>query len=272
MKGTNTMNQRNAFSSENTLHLNVAGHSEVGRLLEHNEDAFALYNVSDPDLAEHLGKLYLLADGTGRHATGETASRFAIETIPAVYYHQSEGVSPLTRLQQAFITADTRIHEFAVFHQEHAEMSTTCTAVVIRGTRSWIAHVGDSRAYLVRTSPQARPTIIRLTTDHSKVATQVRAGDLSPEQMRRSPVDRDILLRALGGYNPYPDFTMHTVRAGDAIVLCSDGLWSTVTEEQVARIVCSMTPQQASEELIRLANEVGGEENSSVLIVSFSEG
>jgi hypothetical protein len=68
MKGTNTLNQRNAFSSENTLHLNVAGHSEVRRLLEHNEDAFALYNVSDPDLAEHLGKLYLLADGTGRHA------------------------------------------------------------------------------------------------------------------------------------------------------------------------------------------------------------
>jgi len=273
MKGRNTMNQHNAFSNGDTLHLSVAGHSEIGRLLEQNEDAFALYDVSDSDLAEHLGRLYLLADGAGSNATGETASHIAIETIPAVYYHQSEGDSPLGRLQQAFIAADTRIREVASLHQEHAEMATTCTAVVIRGTRVWIAHVGDSRAYLVRAASQPRPTITRLTTDHSMVAAQVRAGDLSPEQMRHSPVDRDILLRALGGskkHNPFPDFVMYQVRPGDVLVLCSDGLWSAITAEQIAHVVCAKPPQQASEELVRLANETGGDENISVIIVSFS--
>ncbi len=125
------MNQHNAFSKGYALHLRVAGHSETGRLLEHNADAFALYDLSDPRQAEQLGRLYLLADGTGSRATGEVASRIAIETIPAVYYHQGEGDSPLVRLQHAFRAADTRIREFALLHQGHAEMATTCTAVVV---------------------------------------------------------------------------------------------------------------------------------------------
>ncbi len=266
------MNQHNAYSKGHALHLRVAGYSETGRLRDHNADAFALYDLSDLRQAEQLGRLYLLADGTGSHATGEVASRIAIETIPAVYYHQSEGDSPLVRLQQAFIAADTRIREFASLHQEHAEMATTCTAVVVRGTRIWIAHIGDSRAYLVHASARSRPTIARLTTDHSIVAGMVRAGELSPEQLRHSP-GRDIFLRALGKSeenNPYPDFTMNEVRAGDALVLCSDGLWSAVTEDQVAHVVCTMPPQQAGEELVRLANEAEGDENISIIILSFS--
>jgi serine/threonine protein phosphatase PrpC len=274
MKGRNTMKQHNAFSKGRALHLSVAGHSETGRLLVRNADAFALYDLSDERQAEQLGRLYLLADGTGSHTTGQTASRIAIETIPAVYYQQSESDSPLVRLQQAFMAADTRIREFARLHQGQTEVATTCTAVVVRGTHIWIAHIGDSRAYLVRASSQPHPTITRLTTDHSRVAAQVRAGDLSPEQMRDSPADRDILLRALGKSeenNPYPDFIMYKVRAGDALVLCSDGLWSALREEQIAHIVCIRPPQEATEELVRLANEAEGDENISVIIVSFSE-
>ncbi len=185
---------------------------------------------------------------------------------------RAEGDSPLVRLQQAFFAAHMRICEFAALHPEYAEMATTCTAVVVRGTRIWIAHIGDSRAYLVRASTRSRPTIARLTTDHSMVAGMVRAGELSPEQMRYSP-GRDVFLRALGKSeenNPYPDFTMHEVRAGDALVLCSDGLWSAVTEDQIAYEVCTMPPQQACEELVRLANETGGDENISIIILSFS--
>lgn len=256
------------------LYLSVAGHSEIGRLPEQNEDAFALYDVSDAHLVEHLGRLYLLADGTGSNVTGETASHIAVGTIPAVYYHESEGDSLLGRLQQAFLAADTRIREVASLQQEHVEMVTTCTAVVIKGRRIWLAHVGDSRAYLVHTAAQPSPTITRLTTDHSMVAAQVRAGELSPEQMRNSPIERDILLRTLGGnkkHNPFPDFIMYQVRSGDVLVLCSDGLWSAITEEQIAHTISSRSPQQASEELVRLANETGGDENISIIIVSFSE-
>ncbi len=267
------MNQQNPFPHKPPLHLSVAGHSEIGRLLERNADALALYDLSDVDQAERWGRLYLLADGIGSHPGGEIASRIAVETIPATYYHRSNGDSPLGRLQQAFFAAHTRIHEFAAQHPEYTGMATTCTAVVIKGTRLWIAHVGDSRAYLIRASSRSRPTITRLTTDHSMVAAQVRAGDLSPEQMRVSPADRDILLRALGGSEenrPYPDFTMQEVRAGDALILCSDGLWSAVTEEQIARIVSSMPAQQACEALVRLADEAAGDENISVVILSSS--
>jgi PPM family protein phosphatase len=267
------MNQHNTFSYEPPLHLSVAGHSETGRLLEGNADAFALFDLAEASQAERGGRLYLLADGIGSHPGGEIASRIAVETIPATYYHRSEGDSPLGRLQQAFLAAHTRIHEFTAQHPEYTGMATTCTAVVIRGTRIWIAHVGDSRAYLIRASSRPRPTIMRLTTDHSLVAAQVRAGDLTPDQMRHSPADRDILLRALGGSeenHPYPDFTMHEVRAGDVLMLCSDGLWSAATEEQIARIVSSMPAQQACEALVRLADEAAGDENISVVMLSFS--
>jgi PPM family protein phosphatase len=272
MKGRNTMNQHNTLSKGPAMRLSVAGHSETGRLLERNADALVLYNLSDSQQAKRFGSLYLLADGTGNHAAGELASRIAVETIPAIYYQQSNSDSPLVRLQRAFNAAHTSICEFATNHPEYAEMATTCTAVVIWGTRFWTAHIGDSRAYLVRASSWSRPTITRLTTDHSAVAGMVRAGELSPEQARHSP-DRDIFLRALGKSeenNPFPDFTMRDARPGDVLVLCSDGLWSALTEEQIAHIVSTMPLQQASEELVQLANEAGGDENISVIILSFS--
>jgi serine/threonine protein phosphatase PrpC len=268
------MNQHTAFSNESTLYLHVAGQSETGRLLERNADAFAFYDLSDPRQTERLGRLYVLADGTGDDEAGEIASRIAVETIPAVYYDQGENDSPLARLQQAFFAAHTRIRAFAALHREYGVIAASCTAIVVKGMWVWTAHVGDSRAYLVRASSRSHPTITRLTTDHSMVAAQVRAGELSPGQMRYSPVDRDILLRALGESKedfPLPDFTMHKVRVGDVLVLCSDGLWSAVTEEQIAHIVCTLPMQQASEALVRLANEAGGDENISVLILSFSK-
>jgi PPM family protein phosphatase len=271
MKGRNTMNQHNTLSKRPAMYLSVAGHSETGRLRDHNADAFALYDLSDLQQAEQLGRLYLLADGTGNHAAGELASRLAVETIPAIYYQQGDSDSPLVRLQQAFIAAHAHIQEFAITHPEYAEMATTCTAVVIRGTRLWTAHIGESRAYLVRAS--SRPTITRLTTDHSMAASQVRAGELSPEQARHAP-GRDIFLRALGKseeHNPFPDFTMREVRAGDVLVLCSDGLWSALSEEQLAHIVSTIPAQQACEELVQLANEAAGDENISVIILSFSQ-
>jgi PPM family protein phosphatase len=266
------MNQHNTLSKVPALHLSVAGHSETGRLLERNADALVLHDLSDAQQAERFGNLYVLADGIGNHAAGEFASRIAVETISASYYQQGDGDSPLVRLQHAFNAAHTRIREYATLHPEYSDMATTCTAVVIRGTRLWTAHIGDSRAYLVRVSPLSRPIITRLTTDHSLAAGMVRAGELSPEQAHHSP-GRDIFLRALGKSeenNPFPDFTMRDVRPDDVLVLCSDGLWRAVTEERLAHIVTTMPSQQACEKLVRLANEASGEENISVIILSFS--
>lgn len=267
------MNQHATTSSEHPLHIRVAGCSEMGRLLKQNEDAFALYEVSEPDQAERLGKLYVLADGMGQHDTGGTASRLAIETIPEVYYHQSKGDSPLGRLQQAFLAAHQRIREFAALHPVHAGIATTCTAVVVRERRLWIGHIGDSRAYLVHLSDRSRPTIERLTTDHSQVAAWVRAGELAPELMRRSPYHRDIQLRALGQSEenlPLPDFILRDIRPDDALVLCSDGLWGALSEEQIVHTMSNRPIQQACYELVQQANAVAGDEDISVVILSFS--
>jgi PPM family protein phosphatase len=266
------MNQHNTLSKEPILHLSVAGHSETGRFRERNADALVLHDVSDVQQAVRLGSLYVLADGTGNHVAGELASRIAVETIPAAYYQQGDGDSPLVRLQQAFNAAHTRIQEYATQHPAYSEMATTCTAVVIRGTRLWTAHIGDSRAYLVRASLRSGPIITRLTTDHSVAAGMLRAGELSPEQARYSP-GRDVFLRALGKSeenNPFPDFTMREVHLGDVLVLCSDGLWRALAEEQIAHVVSTMPSQQACENLVRLANEASGYENISVILLSCS--
>jgi serine/threonine protein phosphatase PrpC len=268
------MQQHTTSSYQSPFRLRVASCSATGPLCSQNEDALALYDLSVPGQAAQLGKLYVLADGTGSHTTGETASRIAIKTIPAVYYDQSQSASLLGRLQEAFFAAHDSIRAFVARHPECPEMATTCTVVVVKEMRLWIAHSGDSRAYLVHPSSQPHPVIERLTTDHSKVATLVRNGHLAPEQMRASPEDRDVMLRALGHseeHNASPDFIIHDVCPGDTLMLCSDGLWSALTEELIAYVVRTRSPQQACDALVRLANEVRGDENVSVLILSFSE-
>jgi len=153
-------------------------------------------------------------------------------------------------------------------------MITTCIAAVVKGAHLLIAHVGDSRAYLIRPLSASPPTITRLTTDHSMVTELARAGVISPEQMHSSP-SRHIILRALGGReqnSPNPDITTCVVQAGDTILLCCDGLWSMLTEEQIALVVGQMPPEVACAELIRLANEAGGEDNISAVVLSFMKG
>lgn len=263
-------NQQDTQIDVYTPHLSVAGYSETGRLLAWNEDAFALYDKLNSQWVKQFGRLYLLADGVGGSPENQTASRIAIETIPAVYYAQQEYDSPLVRLQQAFLTAHTRIREYAD-EEGYAKLETTCTAVVVKETQFWIAHVGDSRAYLVQPSSASIPPITRLTMDHSLAAAQVRAGDLTPAQIRLSP-ERDTFLRTLGGReyeSPYPDFIIHDIHEGDTLVLCSDGLWSALTEEQIAHYVGTLPTQQACETLVQLANAAEGDENISIIVISF---
>ncbi|GAC1403632.1 MAG: hypothetical protein NVSMB49_21300 [Ktedonobacteraceae bacterium] len=265
-----TMNQHGS-SNEQTFHIHVASSAETGRFLEHNDDAFVLYDLSNPEKAVKLGKLYVLADGNGEY--GAEASSIAVETIPTAYYNQSESDSPLLRLQQAFYAANSRIHKLSITHQQEADMSASCTAVVVRGECLWIGHIGDSRAYLVHPATREQPAIERLTTDHSRVAAQVRSGDLPPEHMRLSSNDRDVLLKALGkseDENASPDIIIQGIHSGDVLVLCSDGLWSVLSQERLARVVREYPPQQACDELVRLANEIGGDENISVVLLSFS--
>lgn len=290
------MQQQNPSSLGTRLRVNAASCSDTGRVREQNEDAILLCEPADPITSAQLGWLYLLADGAGGHAAGEVASRLAVETIASAYYKQTaihpaverepQNQSliqhlhgplqdldiPLQYLQQAFSAAHVHIREVATAREEYAGMITTCIAAVVKGTQLLVAHVGDSRAYLIHPSSGSVPAITRLTTDHSMVAELVRAGIISPQQMHTSS-SRHIILRALGENKqagPYPDIVTCIVQAGDRLVLCCDGLWSMLAEPQIASIVSKNTPQVACDELIRLANEAGGEDNISVIILSFT--
>jgi serine/threonine protein phosphatase PrpC len=290
------MKQQNFSSGGPQLHVSVAGRSESGQVRERNEDAIARCEPADQLLSAQFGWLYLLADGVGGYTGGEIASRLAVETIAAAYYtasapahHVAESAfqpqemvmhlngqlaalaAPIRQLKRAFDAAHTRIREVARLKQEFADMLTTCIAAVVKGNQLLIAHVGDCRAYLLRPSSTSGPSITRLTTDHSLLTALEGAGLISPKEMHSSPA-RHKLLRALGEEKPEkasPDMTTCLVQTGDRLLLCSDGLWSELPEQQMAMIVSQNTPPEACIELIRLANEAGGEDNISAVVLSF---
>jgi serine/threonine protein phosphatase PrpC len=291
------MDQKDSSRRGMQLHVSAASCSDRGRVRKHNEDAIALCEPPDQMKLSQLGRLYLLADGAGGHAAGEVASQVAVETIAATYYdhmtstHSAESMLqtqgevsppqvlpsdlalPARKIQQAFFAAHARIRDLAADHREYSGMATTCVAAIVKDTQLLVAHLGDSRAYLIRPSPASLPTITRLTTDHSMVTALVQAGVLTPEQMQTSP-SRHIILRGLGGNNqddPDPDITTCMLQAGDYLILCCDGLWSLLSEDEVATVVSNNSPQGACQELVRLANEAGGEDNISVIVLSFGQ-
>lgn len=280
------------------LSVSAASCSDIGRVRVQNEDAIVLCEPSDPLLLAQLGKLYLLADGAGGHAAGEVASKTAVDTIAAAYYRlrtadDKSDVAPYIQgeikhlngslydlelpgkqLIHSFRTAHQKIRQLAAQRQDYAGMVTTCLAVVVRGKHVLVAHIGDSRAYLVHPSSQPSVTIPAtrcLTTDHSMATVLAKMGAMPVEFMQSSP-SRHILVRALGegAENPVgPDVTTCVVNAGDKLVLCCDGLWSNLAEEQISLVASTYAPQAACNELVRLANEAGGEDNISVVLVSF---
>jgi serine/threonine protein phosphatase PrpC len=292
--GGNSMYRQNTSPEVIELHISAAGCTDAGRERTHNEDTIALCEpAEDQTVLAQSGRLYLLADGAGSHAAGKVASWIAVETISSAYYDQSashkfseehfqlQGVvrlldgscpdlyTPMMQIRRAFFAAHTRIRELATLKQQYADMATTCIAAVVKGNRLLIAHAGDCRAYLIHTSSGSLPTLTRLTTDHS-IATELEHNDVILSEPMHSSFTRYILLRALGGSNPYPDITTCLVQAGDYLVLCCDGLWSKLTEQQMAVEVSNNPPQEACNALIRLANEAGGEDNISTIVISFS--
>ena len=291
------MYQQNTLPEAAAFHINAVACTDTGRVRANNEDTIALCEPPDQAVSAQSGWLYLLADGFGGHAAGEIASRIAVETISSVYYErgvsrelgvedvQAQGMvrhlhgplhdldAAILHIRRAFSAAHTRIRQQGNLRPEFAGMATTCIAAVVKGAHLLIAHVGDSRAYLIRTSPGFPPAFTRLTTDHSLVMELARVGALSPEQVQSSP-HRHIIMRTLGGAkkgNHCPDMVTCVVQAGDRLLLCCDGLWSMLTEEQIALVVRSNTPQAACDELIRLANEAGGEDNISAVVLSFTQ-
>ena len=243
------------------------GVTDVGRVRANNEDCFRI--VEDLNL-------FVLSDGMGGEAHGEIASAMAVETV-VKHCRETESDPAMTvfgdmpakwsektrRLSSAVHLANQSIYESAQAHPEQHGMGATLTAAWIDGQALSIAHVGDSRAYLLRGG-----TLQQLTSDHSLVAEQVRRGILTPAEAERSEM-QSVLLRALGAHAEIEvDAEEHMILGRDILLLCSDGLTRMVTEPEIAgTLQAEPNPTKAAQRLVDLANDQGGADNVTVVVV-----
>jgi PPM family protein phosphatase len=242
------------------VQLRFGAASDVGRVRSANQDSW----LAHPDRA-----LFVVADGMGGHQGGEVASSMAVEIIDASYDEPSaEGiVAALERANEA-------IHGRGASEPDLRGMGTTAVVAVLvdeRGTGTdgdpgqqlVIANIGDSRAYLYRAGE-----LIQLTEDHSMVADLVREGRISPEEAEHHP-QRNIVTRVLGVYSDIDvDLWPVDPARGDRFLLCSDGLFNEVGEEQIGAVLRRLDdPSEAADELVRLANEGGGRDNTTVIVL-----
>ena len=243
------------------------GVTDVGRVRTNNEDCFRIVTALN---------LFVLSDGMGGEAHGEIASALAVETVvkhcldaeanPAarVVGATQPGWSTSTkRLSTSLHIANKNIFKSAEEHPEQRGMGATLTAAWVNGSKLSIAHVGDSRAYLLRGG-----TLLQLTRDHSLVAEQVRRGMLTVAEAEESEM-QSVLLRALGAQEDIEvDAEEHQLFPRDILILCSDGLTRMVTEPEIAGVLqAERDPVRAAQELVSLANDRGGPDNITVVIV-----
>jgi protein phosphatase len=245
--------------------------TDLGCLRENNEDKAEFYEPDDPATLADRGSLYLVADGMGGHAAGQIASELAIKRTLTGYY-SSHGDDEAEALVAAFRTANEHVFQVASGIPGRSGMGTTLTALALVQDRAVVAHIGDSRAYLVRRAggrqgdtPDAHAD--QITEDHSWVAEQVRLGALTLEEAERSPY-RNIITRCIG---TQPEIEMDvfavSTRPDDTWVLCSDGLTGHVTDAEIAEIVFGQAPGEACRQLVELACARGGSDNVTVLTV-----
>jgi PPM family protein phosphatase len=231
-----------------------AGRTDVGRQRSANEDSLV---VSPP--------LFAVADGMGGAKAGEVASAVAVEAVEGA---TESAEPPEAQLASIVRDANRRIYELAVADESRRGMGTTLTLAKVHGDEVSLAHVGDSRAYRLRGGE-----LEQLTRDHSLVAELERSGQITPEAAEHHP-QRSIITRALG---PEPDVEVDTYtlagREDDLFLICSDGLTSMISDDEVGSILRSAgSLDEAAEELVRAANQSGGKDNITVILFRLGEG
>ncbi|MEI7643247.1 MAG: Stp1/IreP family PP2C-type Ser/Thr phosphatase [Chloroflexales bacterium] len=254
------------------LHLTVAARTNIGMVRKVNEDT--CYSGEFATVDGKIGTLLLVADGMGGHQAGEVASQMAADTLKAALREALRAGVPGADeawhelLRRVTLMANGRIYEHSRAMPGARGMGTTLTLAMVAGRRAHIAHVGDSRAYLINPGGVGEGgTWAQLTADHSLVARLVDIGQLTPEQARVHP-QRNMIYRSLGT-DPTVDVDTlsQPLAAGDALLLCSDGLDTHLDDAELAQIVIDEASEvRACERLIALANQRGGKDNISVII------
>jgi serine/threonine protein phosphatase PrpC len=251
----------------------VGSAQSVGKLREHNEDAlYSFYAV----LSDGLGPLipfglFIVADGMGGQQHGEVASGVAVramsEYLVERLYHSMLGLdpSPQSESLQEIVENGVREAQQSVLRRAPGG-GTTLTAALLIGDQITFAHVGDSRAYFIY--PDGRMQC--MTHDHSLVRRRVELGQLTEEQARTDP-QKNVLLRAVGQLEPFrPDITTHLMPHPGILLICSDGLWGVISETEIFNIISSAShPSEACHLLVEAANNAGGPDNISAIVVQY---
>ena len=249
------------------LRVSVGARSDVGIVRQNNEDSFAV------DLSLNL---FILCDGMGGQAAGEVASKLGVDItlehcrqaarnphLGMIGEYRTEFSEPTNRLGSGIRLSNQAIHEAAETQASTSGMGSTVVAARLTGNVLSIAHVGDSRIYLLHEGE-----LRQLTQDHSLVMEQVRRGLISREEAEHSDIS-NVIMRALGAEPTVKaDLDELWVEEGDRVLLCSDGLTRKATDAQIAPILAEAeTSQRACDQLVGLANDLGGEDNVTVIVV-----
>jgi PPM family protein phosphatase len=250
--------------------LQVGHQSDVGLVRPHNEDASLIVeSVFEGDQSAEMMGLFIVADGMGGHQAGEVASALATRIaagslMQQVYIpylrqaaHQSDQLPLTEALQQAVEAANQAVHV------QVPGSGTTVTCALVIDARVYLAHVGDSRAYLYYNQ-----ALKQLTRDHSYVDKLVELGQISAEEAAVHP-QRNVLYRAVGqGDHLEIDIQLQDLPKGARLLLCSDGLWGMLSDSIIQAVLASArTPQAACQELIAAANEAGGRDNITAVVI-----
>ena len=249
--------------------LSVGYCSDAGRQRAYNEDSYLV--LTPPATAPEVNVLLAVADGMGGHKAGDVASQTLIETLDEVFisgaYQETVAYSPqhpdyyIVVLKEILEKANEQIHSLSASHPELNGMGTTATVALISNGRLFWGHAGDSRAYLLDSEG-----LHRLTRDHTWVAEQVEANQMTAEDAARHP-RRHVLTRSLGSSLVLRvERGLRAVRPGDVIVLCSDGLSSIVSDGEIQECLLAETDiQQSCVRLVAMANHRGGPDNITVV-------
>jgi len=248
----------------NSMDVEFAQLSDLGKVRQGNEDYIGYAAPETPERAQSLGWLFAVADGVGGHEFGEIASHAAIESILEGFRSAPSSEPHPALLQRLVRKANINVVDAGrVQTPGGVSMATTVVACALRYDRATIAHVGDSRCYLIRRNEAAL-----LTRDHTLVNEQVRLGVLTADEARESD-SRHMLSRSLGvGLFVNVDVDEHQVLAGDVLVLCSDGLHGSVTASEIAAVAGNAADlNKAAQRLVDLANQRDGSDNISLQII-----
>lgn len=239
--------------------------THIGKVREDNQDAIRICDLEDVDSISKVGYLFGVADGMGGFAHGGVASTLALETFFETFY-SANGASTTQKFRVGIQNANLNVFQTAQ-RMGSGRMGTTLLVVNLVGHNLYVGHVGDSRAYLVRNN---KPKCI--TNDHTQVGDLVRMRLLSPEKIRTHS-QRSILNKCLGlNLFVQPDIFKVPVQNGDVMILCTDGIWSVIEDDEFGHFTKSTkNPEELCREIIDLAMERDSDDNLSIVVLQFNK-